>query len=297
MSFRRWCYQRGVRWHAQNLNELPGSTDHKPRLGPMWQYGRAWINVWRGDGDTGRGYREILEINPEWHVKPRASAGLGFEIGGDSNHEVLLSLDLGLARFYLSVDSPYLRPILRRIQPGHWFDLSKLAEPYRKNERHWLPDPVEVAVRWHDGGLWWSFWQHPHEWSSRTPKWRSGHFDPIDQLLGRHVYSSLELSTETVEVPMPEKTYAGTVKLTLDTWKRPRWPFGRSLPRATIEVADGVPHPGKGENSWDCDEDATYSLTCAARTAEQAVAKLVESVLDSRRRYGGRNWRPAEVRA
>lgn len=94
---------------------------------------------------------------------------------------------------------------------------------------------------------------------------------------------------------MPEHPYPATVRLFESTWKRPRWPFARRMVRAEIEVEGGIPHPGKGENSWDCDDDATYSLTCQARTAEDAVAKLVGSVLRDRRNYGGRSWRPREA--
>jgi hypothetical protein len=201
---------------------------------------------------------------------------------------------LALARFYLTFDSPLWRPWLDRILPGHWFAPPDTQRQQGRNYPIKITEETEIAIRWFEGGLRWSFWHPTMEWSSRTPKWRNGHFDPADFLLGRHKYSSEELSTENVEVPMPEKTYAGTVTLTRDTWKRPRWPFSRSIYRANIEVEGGVPHPGKGENSWDCGEDATYGMTCPARTAEQAVGKLVESVLSSRRRYGGRKWRPQE---
>jgi hypothetical protein len=269
-----------VRWHAQNLTD--GERD------PMWRYGRAWINFWRGDGDTGVGYREVLEINPEWHVQPRATAGIGIELGGgDGDTDIQFNLDVGLARFYLTFDSRSFRPLLERILPGRWY----VAPDGR---RYRITQEQEITIRWHNGGLWWSLWHPTMEWSSETPKWRHGHFDPTDWLLGRHVYSSSDISTEPVEVPMPEKTYAGTVRMFESTWKRPRWPFVRRMVRADIEVKGGIPHPGKGENSWDCDDDATYSLTCQATTPEAAVAKMVESVLRDRRRYGGRNWRPQE---
>lgn len=46
-------------------------------------------------------------------------------------------------------------------------------------------------------------------------------------------------------------------------------------------------------NSWDCGEDAVYSLTTVAATVPEAIAKLVRSCLESRERHGGPNWRPA----
>jgi hypothetical protein len=289
MTFRKWCHDRlGVWWHAQNL------SDH----GPMWRYGRAWLRWSRGDANTGHSYRPMLEVNPEWNVAPRASAGLSLQLGGgDGNTDIQLSVDVGLARAYLTFDSPLWKPWLERILPGYWIERHGTYQHFDEPgpNRLKITQETEIAVKWHGGGLWWSLWHSTMEWKSSTPKWRNGHFDPADFLLGRHKYSSEELSTENVEVPMPERMYPGTVTLTRDTWKRPRWPFSRSMYRANIEVEGGVPHPGKGENSWDCGEDATYSLTCKARTAEEAVGKLVGSVLSSRRRYGGRNWRPREL--
>jgi hypothetical protein len=262
----------------------------------MWRYGRAWINLWRGDGDTGIGYREVLKINPEWHVAPRASAGLGVQLGGgDGNTDIQLNLDVGLARFYLTLESSYWRPLMKRMLPGHWYTP---PEQYQQRAAREYPikitEETEISVSWHSGGLWWSLWHSTMEWKSSTPKWRHGHFDPIDWLLGRRAYSSDELEVVPVEVPMPEKIYAGTVRMHEDTWRRPRWPFPQRLLRATIDVPGGVPFPGKGENAWDCDDDATYSMTCVARSSEDAVGRLVASVLRDRRRHGGRNWRPPE---
>jgi hypothetical protein len=66
--------------------------------------------------------------------------------------------------------------------------------------------------------------------------------------------------------------------------------------RAKITPDTPIPFPGKGENSWDCGEDATHSMTCNATNEQEAVAKLVASVLNDRYRHGGKNWRPAAVK-
>lgn len=77
------------------------------------------------------------------------------------------------------------------------------------------------------------------------------------------------------------------------TWKRARW-FTHKNVRASVDIPAGIPHPGKGENSWDCGEDRTYGLTTKADTVEKAIAAVVESSLRDRRRYGGDNWTPSE---
>lgn len=160
----------------------------------------------------------------------------------------------------------------------------------------WLPrEPKELRVSCHSGKLWWNVWTPVHSWSSRTPKWRDGNFDPTDFLLGRPQYSTRELSTHRAEIPMPEGVYPATVVLSEATWKRARWPWPKRLLRAEITPDQGVPHPGKGENSYDIDEDATYSMTTQASSVSEAVGKFVASVLRDRERHGGANWRP-EVR-
>src|SRR5690606_25314615 len=80
----------------------------------------------------------------------------------------------------------------------------------------------------------------------------------------------------------------GKASLYISTWKRPRWPFATRIRRVQIDMDkdEQIPVMGKGENSWDCGEDATYGITVAADTIEAGVAKLVESILRSRRRYG-----------
>lgn len=67
-------------------------------------------------------------------------------------------------------------------------------------------------------------------------------------------------------------------------------------PWVTFEYVDPpvhvVPFPGKGENSWDCGEDAIMGAGADEPTPEAAVASVVKSALRNRRRYGGEGWKP-----
>lgn len=124
-------------------------------------------------------------------------------------------------------------------------------------------------------------------WDSKTPRYRKGAFHLDDFFLGKAVFSKNVIETREVAVPMPEGTYDAVVALSDDTWKRPRWPFPRVIRRADIKVEKGIPHPGKGENSWDCGDDDTYGMCAPARTIPEAVGHLVGSCLKDRVRYGG----------
>lgn len=150
----------------------------------------------------------------------------------------------------------------------------------------WSSHGVIFDLAVHDSALWWQFGGNSMEWSSRTSKWKHGSFNVADFLLGRTQFSQEVLSTHQVLIPMPEGGYPATVVLERCTWKRPRW-FALVKPMADVKIPKGIPHQGKGENSYDCGEDRLFGLSRSASTIEQAIAGTVESALRSRRRYDG----------
>lgn len=115
-------------------------------------------------------------------------------------------------------------------------------------------------------------------------------------LIGRTEYEIVETgASESVRVHMPEGDYAATVRADRVRWNR-RWWNGRMWWRATIDVPGGIPHEGKGENSWDCGEDATFGCTFAVEderpSAHEIATRLAHSVLRDRARYSTLNWTP-----
>jgi len=144
----------------------------------------------------------------------------------------------------------------------------------------------EIEISFHHDALYWRFWTDPMSWSSSTPKWRHGSFNVPDFFLGRSKCTHETIEAQDIVVPMPEKAYPAKAELQRWTWKRPRW-FAKTIMRAQIEIPGGIPLPGKGENSWDCGDDATFSITCQAKSIPEGVGVLVGSVLRDRVRYGG----------
>jgi len=145
----------------------------------------------------------------------------------------------------------------------------------------------EIDISFSDGTLRWRFWCDPMSWSSTTPKWRDGHINFVDLLLGRSKCDHRTLEARDVMIPMPEGAYPAKAELQEWTWRRPRW-FRKTIKRVQINVEKGIPFPGKGENSWDCGDDATYGITTGpCRSIAEGVGVLVGSVLNSRVRYGG----------
>ena len=157
-------------------------------------------------------------------------------------------------------------------------------------------DWYTIGVSYFEGSFSADAWANGAETIMADPWWkkRRFHFDPFDTFLGRHEYSEKRISTEKVEVPMPERIYYGEVRIYESRWKRKRWPWTKRMVRSTIDMKDDpIPFPGKGENSWDCGEDATYSQSSQATTAVDAGASIQKSVMRSRDRHGGGlRWRP-----
>ena len=250
----------GLHFHAQNLNERPfGAAD-----GPMWREGRCWLDLWPGDDWRGPVLTASWQIPTTfWHAK--------LEIG-DGEHDLSVDLACGLFALWLGAE---------RVLPRAW----------RDRERR-------IGVSWHAGTATISLWGNPYEWRRGQPWWWSVRVTPADIVLGAWVYRTRELVEGSAVIPLPEASYPARITISEATWTRPRWPWPRRIIRAEIEVDGGIPIPGKGENAWDVDDDAIYSLTTPAATMPEAVAAMVGSVLETRLRHGGgMGWRPPEVSA
>lgn len=244
-------------WHAQNLNEKVG------RNGSMLRNGRAWFR-W---GDK---YR----FHTEWiFLKFNFALSLQFE---DDEEDILLHFALPLFSIYLGFGSPLLQKISRRFHDK------------------------EISLSIHDWAIWLKIFGDKWNWSKRDPWWQRGiNFNIIDFIFGRTKYEKRTIKNyDNLVVPMPEGSYPiKSLEIHEDTWKRSRWPFPwHRCIRVSIDMDKGIPFPGKGENSWDCGEDASHGLTCLCEsgTPEEAIGKMVESVLNNRRRYGGSiMWQPS----
>lgn len=53
---------------------------------------------------------------------------------------------------------------------------------------------------------------------------------------------------------------------------------------------------GKGDNSWDIEDDAIFSIGINTWDIEQALREGTNDILDTRRNYGGDTWTPEEAK-
>ncbi len=238
-------------WWSQNLDSKPG--DGWDASGSKLMHGRGRLYF---------GNRDIIRL--EWSLRDH-SLGTRLCIG-DAECEVAGHISLLLGTLYWGFPCPaWLDRLFNRgYHSGREFDAS-----------------------FHHGSFYWKFFARDGEWSSVDPWWMSWSVNFKDVLLGRMRHSEDRiLETRSVVIPMPEGTYDATVVMKLESWKRLLGRRHRVI-RAHIDVPVGIPFPGKGENSWDCGPDATFGLCCSADTPEEAIGRLVASVLRDRQRNGG----------
>lgn len=251
----RWLKKLGMRWHGQNLNDKPAGTQ-----GHWIVASRGWLWV-----------TDEANLHIEWNLRKNEHCKIGLSVGTDHGF-VLGGVAMPRGSLFLGLDG-----VARKFCSDYdWYSLD---------------------VSFSDWMVHANLWSNTSEWHSDVPWWKQRQFsvDLADVFLGKVEYAERTISEEETVVPMPEGTYPAAVRIFESVWRRPRW-FVLRMVRADVNLNDNpIPFPGKGENSWDCGEDGTRGMTCPATTVEDAVAVVVRSVLRSRRRHGGKNWKPEEV--
>lgn len=180
----------------------------------------------------------------------------------------------------------------------------------------WYPknyDEKEFSIGIHGNALWWNFWVS-EEWSSWTKNktWRKGSFNYLDKIKGKVDYQRKEVDRRQFLLPFLEGIYNVEVIQTARTVKWPRWPTSRSTGwevRAGYYDEKGewkdkpIPVEGKGENSYDCDEDATWSISFPGppykkdvRTPYEAALYFWHSMMKSREQRGSAKWLPKDFK-
>lgn len=242
------------RW-SQNISE--------GRFG-FHRRGHWWLYDLENPKATRRSIGWELDI-PSHHY------GLSIELGYD-DEPFLFFIGLGLG-IWVHLESPLLVKLRDRLCPKR-----KDGKP-KYEGREW-------SITFHDGSAYWNIGRSADGWSS-SDGWRHSSFNLPDFLLGRQVYSEDDIqSWVEAAIPMPEKTYAGKVRVYRSIWTRPRWPFRKTMVRAEVSVEHPPMFAGKGENSWDCDDDCIFAMTTRAGTVTDAVAKYQEAVYRHRSKYG-----------
>lgn len=231
--------------------------------------------------------------------------GTHFTVGGDDNGDFTFALSAWAFSTYISLWDVVPESVRSRSRARAKERAERLTVQQRRRVYAYEVDPWEgrrTGIDFHHGAIWLAFWNSDNGWSRddrRRWPWDGNGWTwsihPIDLLFGEQKYSGKIGSVEEpVKVRMPEGDYDATCTTYQCQWSR-QWWSGPMYWRTEIEIPAGVPHPGRGDSAWNCDEDATFSVTSAVSTTwrptRQAVLDLELEVL---RRRGGVTWRPAK---
>ena len=183
-----------------------------------------------------------------------------------------------------------------------YYDIKKKNEKLkgrkRTKEKGWIrTGRRELSLSFHHYSMWWNIWRDDDSWSSDTPWYISGSIDFVRLLKGKDKVDKELESTIFDEIQMPEGKYMCKINHNKYTKRFSRW-WPEKWNRFEFEFgyndADGnwvttpVPHWGKGENSYDCGMDGTYStsLGSGVKNIVEAKEKVVNSCMRDRERYG-----------
>ena len=245
-----------------------------------WPGGRGWLYL----GEMGTNKCQTLAL--EWHMlKDARHTGATVTLNAVDG-------DQGIC-FFVGVHWLFclwftIERVPKWMLPGHWAD-SRL----RPGEKFWYPEEREIGVRIFDQAIWVSLWNNTMEWNKSDPWWWEFTIRPLDILLGRQRYSSETLMTGRCLVPMPEHPYWADYKVFESTWKRPRWPWPTRVTRVEIENDDPIPLPGKGTMPYNCDDDASYSITMVLEgSVDDAARKYANDIVRDRVKLCGREIYP-----
>lgn len=147
-----------------------------------------------------------------------------------------------------------------------------------------------TGVMWCEGTVVTYAWANG-DWSrndARRAPWHGNgwawHLDVVRWIFGREVRRARIVAEGATSIAMPEGSYPATYTIEAVEVSRPRARTTRHW-CGNVEVPDGIPFPGKGENSYDCGEDAAYGLSLGfdhLPTPEEVCGALVASVTASR---------------
>jgi len=177
-------------------------------------------------------------------------------------------------------------------------DNKNLKRKYRTRDNGWIKTARrKTSIRFFSYSMWWNIWRDDNSWSSSVPKWRSGNFEPGRWIRGKEKYKSSVIDTFYAHIKMPEGIYQSTVEETISVrsyqrwfskkWKRFEFKFGYNDENGEW-ISTPVLHWGKGESSYNCGMDGTWSMTLGADITDRsmAVARILTICFETRKKYG-----------
>lgn len=223
--------------------------------------------------------KDLIAFRRYWSITARRSIGIEFTVNSHRNFSISARRDYAEGAewiFGLCLLGIHLYVILTGFYT--------IPADYKYED-----EARELSIRVFDWAIWWCLWRndaHCHSTDKRQGSWY-----PLDTLLGSLKSKTVQKHQHDATLSMPESDYPCSVTMELVRWKRKRW-FAFYRHYANVVVEFPIPIPGKGENGWDCDDDAVYEASFNVGSVEEALDKVRSSVLKTRMDRGGLGWMP-----
>lgn len=261
---------------AQMLNRL-GWWMHTSRDNAEKRSQRIWFH--RQDDRPPRDSRKlyITRWNLELYwFRLKFDWGLEFRMEDDCEGTFGLRIAIPfILTFYLSLDA----------RNYDWVE--KITGQYESRTWGWRVNTDAAQLMWRKAG---------NGWGADTSKYGHSWYFSWDRLKGKCTYTATkgEIVVRTFTQPAFKSRPASEHQMTLTrtTW---RWtyanPFVKTIERVGWDVSfeNGQTPPsfsGKGENSYDCDDDAIWGTSFDVATVGEAVLLYIAKVTEQRQRYG-----------
>lgn len=140
----------------------------------------------------------------------------------------------------------------------------------------------QIQIHFHHYVLWIDLWTPTNSWCKGQRSY-SVHFDDI--FLGKIKHHKDVLFYDNGKLTLPEKIYEISYELGTQTWKRPRW-FTKTINYVNAECEEGIPVPGKGEDSWNCGDQLLYSTGGEGENISVGRQALYNAVKRARDKHG-----------
>lgn len=227
-----------------------------------------------------------------WYFGKNSRKSIGIEFSGwNSFPQIYLEVDPTESQYCI-----HLGFIL-----GIWITMSHIMP------KRWYPEGYDIkqtGISIHGWCLWWIVWMDPNAWNSTDQWYRRGNFNFERLIRGKHEVEWADMGKRNIILPFLEGNYSVWVerKLRTDRWKRwftctsLCWEVKCGYFKGTEFITVPVPHPGKGESSYDQDEDGTWSMSFPdrkeIRTHYEAALYFWHDKMVTREKRGSASWRP-----
>lgn len=227
-----------------------------------WLSGRAWLG-------------QSTQLHVEWGIPAFRNFDLSLDLNGREEDAIMVHLGLLLFSLYIGIRNRWLYNLLERIT-------RRQGQKYTNGRN--------IGIRIEEWIIWVDLWNDPDEWRSVDPKWWHFTIDIPRIIFGKYKYAEVVVETGKVTINMPEGGYEASYEVKERSWKRERWIFTKRRKDVSFELPVGIPHYGKGENSWDCGMDGTYGIgTDWNGNMGEAIKKITMRCLETRQKRGSLN--------